>query len=92
MQGVTKLVTQTVPSFAAQPSPMLWTEAIGADVWTVGRRSESGLGRHAPAVSDEVKIEIAREAVKKWSSIRNRKGENRQIVGPAGLCVTSPST
>lgn len=65
LKGVTKPVALTVTSFAARPHPMLRKEAIGANAWTVVRRSEFGLGKYAPAVSDEVRIEIALEAVKK---------------------------
>ncbi len=65
LKGVTRPVTLTVTSFAAKPHPMLRKEALGANAWTVVRRSEFGLGKYVPAVGDEVKIEIALEAVKK---------------------------
>lgn len=65
LKGVTKPVTLTVTSFTAKPHPMLRKEALGANAWAVVRRSEFGLGKYAPAVGDEVKIEIAIEAVRR---------------------------
>lgn len=46
------------------PPPMLKTDAIGANAWTVGNRSEFNAGKYAPNVGDEVRIDIAIEAIK----------------------------
>lgn len=64
LKGVTKPATLTVTAFAAKPHPMLRKEAIGANAWTVVRRSEFGLGKYVPLVGDEVRIDIALEAIK----------------------------
>jgi polyisoprenoid-binding protein YceI len=46
------------------PPPMLKKDAIGANAWTVGNRSEFNAGKYAPNVGDEVRIDIAIEAIK----------------------------
>ena len=64
LKGVTKPVTLTVTSFRAMSHPMLNKDAIGANAYTVVKRSEFNAGKYAPNVSDEVRIDIAVEAVK----------------------------
>ncbi|MBN8449504.1 MAG: polyisoprenoid-binding protein [Candidatus Accumulibacter sp.] len=64
LKGVTKPVTLTVTSFQAMPHPMLKKDAIGANAWTVVKRSEFNAGKYAPNVGDEVRIDIAIEAIK----------------------------
>ena len=64
LKGVTKPVTLTVTSFQAMPHPMLKKDAIGANAYTVVKRSEFNAGKYAPNVSDEVRIDIAVEAIK----------------------------
>jgi polyisoprenoid-binding protein YceI len=64
LKGVTKPVTLTVTSFKAMPHPMLKKDAIGANAWTVVKRSEFNAGKYAPNVGDEVRIDIAIEAIK----------------------------
>ena len=64
IKGITRPVTLTVTSFQAMPHPMLKTDAIGANAHTVIKRSEFGAGMYAPHVSDDVRIDIAIEAVK----------------------------
>ncbi len=64
LKGVTQPVTLTVTSFQAMPHPMLKKDAIGANAYTVVKRSEFNAGKHAPHVSDEVRIDIAVEAIK----------------------------
>ena len=63
IKGVTKPVTLTVTSFQAMPHPMLKKPAIGANAFTVIKRSEFNAGKYAPYVGDEVRIDIAIEAV-----------------------------
>ena len=64
LKGVTRPVTLTVTSFLAMPHPMMKKEAIGANAWTVVKRSEFNAGKYAPYVGDEVRIDIAVEAIK----------------------------
>jgi polyisoprenoid-binding protein YceI len=64
IKGITKPVVLTVTSFKAMPHPMLKKDAIGADAHTVVKRSDFNMSKHAPAVSDDVRIDIALEAVK----------------------------
>ena len=63
IKGVSKPVTLTVTSFQAMTHPMLKKDAIGANAWTVIKRSEFNAGKYAPYVSDDVRIDIAVEAV-----------------------------
>src|SRR5690606_24839953 len=63
IKDVTKPLTLTVTSFFNGPHPMLKKEAIGANATTVIKRSEFNAGKYAPAVSDEVTLDIALEAV-----------------------------
>jgi polyisoprenoid-binding protein YceI len=64
LKGVTKPVTLTVTSFQAMPHPMLKKDAIGANAYTVVKRSEFNAGKYAPNVGDEVRIDIGLEAIK----------------------------
>ncbi len=64
IKGVTKPVTLTVTSFQAMPHPMQKKDAIGANAYTVVKRSAFNAGKYAPNVGDEVRIDIALEAVK----------------------------
>jgi polyisoprenoid-binding protein YceI len=64
IKGVTRPVTLTVTSFQAMPHPMLKKDAIGANASTTIKRSEFNAGKYAPGVSDEVRIDIALEAIK----------------------------
>ena len=63
IKGVTKVVTLTVTSFQAMPHPMLKKPALGANAFTVIKRSEFNAGKYAPYVGDEVRIDIALEAI-----------------------------
>ncbi len=65
MKGITKQVTLTVTSFLAMPHPMQKKDAIGADAYTVVKRTDFNMGKYAPHVGDEVRIDISLEAVKK---------------------------
>lgn len=64
LKGVTKPVTLTVTSFHAMEHPMLKKPAIGANAFTVVKRSDFNMGKYTPYVGDEVRIDIAVEAVK----------------------------
>lgn len=62
IKGVTKPVTLTVTSFQAMEHPMKKKPAIGANAYTVVKRSDFGAGKFAPYVGDEVRIDVAIEA------------------------------
>ncbi|MGE5470999.1 MAG: YceI family protein [Bacteroidota bacterium] len=64
LKGVTKPVTLSVTSFQAMPHPMLKKDAIGANATVTVKRSDFNAGKYAPYVGDDVKIDIAMEAVK----------------------------
>ena len=64
IRGVTRPVTLTVTSFLAMPHPMLKKDAIGANAFTTIKRSDFGAGKFAPNVGDEVRIDIAIEAIR----------------------------
>jgi len=63
IKGVTKPVTLTVTDFKAAPHPMLKKNAIGANAWTMIKRSEFNAGKYAPNVGDDVRIDVAIEAI-----------------------------
>jgi polyisoprenoid-binding protein YceI len=63
IKGVSKPVTLTVTSFLAMPHPMMKKPALGANAYTTIKRSEFNAGKFAPYVGDEVRIDIALEAV-----------------------------
>jgi polyisoprenoid-binding protein YceI len=48
LKGMTKPVTLTVTSFQAMPHPMLKKDAIGANAWTVVKRSEFNMRQVRP--------------------------------------------
>jgi polyisoprenoid-binding protein YceI len=64
LKGVTRPVTLTVTSFKAMPHPMLKRDAIGANAYALVKRSDFNAGKFAPHVGDEVRIDIAVEAIK----------------------------
>ena len=63
IKGVTKPVTLTVTGFQSMPHPMMKKPAIGANAFTNVKRSEFNAGKYVPYVGDEVRIDIALEAV-----------------------------
>ena len=63
IKGITKPVTLTILSFKQQPHPMLKKEALGANAYTTIKRSEFNAGAYAPAVGDDVRINVAIEAI-----------------------------
>lgn len=64
IKGVTKPVTLTVTSFQCQPHPMSKKDACGANAVTKIKRSDFNAAKYAPAVSDDVTITVAVEAIK----------------------------
>jgi polyisoprenoid-binding protein YceI len=63
LKGITKPVTLTITSFTSQPHPMLKKDAIGANATAVIKRSDFNMSKFVPAVSDEVTLDIALEAI-----------------------------
>jgi polyisoprenoid-binding protein YceI len=63
IKGVTKPVTLTVTAFQAMPHPRMKKPALGANAFTTIKRSEFNAGKYAPYVGDEVRIDIAIEAM-----------------------------
>lgn len=64
LKGVTRPVTLQVTSFHCMPHPMAKKDACGANATAVLKRSEFNMGKYAPLVSDEVKLNISVEAIK----------------------------
>ncbi len=64
LHGVTKPVSLTIDAFKCAPHPMNKKPMCGANAVTTIKRSEFGMSKYVPAVSDEVKIAIQIEAVK----------------------------
>jgi polyisoprenoid-binding protein YceI len=65
IKGVTKPVILTVTSFQALPHPMMKVPVLGANAFTTIKRTEFGAGKYAPYVGDDVRIDIAIEAIAK---------------------------
>lgn len=64
LKGITRPVVLTVSAFNAGTHPIVKKEAIGANAHTTVKRTDFNMGKYAPAVSDEVRIDIAIEALK----------------------------
>jgi len=64
IHGVTRPVVMDVTINKVGTHPMTQAEAAGFDAAFTIKRSEFGVGAYAPAVSDEVRIEITVEAQK----------------------------
>lgn len=64
IKGITRPVTLTVNAFQAMPHPMLRKDTIGANAYTMIKRSEFNAGKYVPFVGDDVRIDVAIEALK----------------------------
>lgn len=62
MLGVTRPLTLTVSNFRCAPHPMNKNQTCGADISTTLKRSDFGMTKYVPAVSDEVRIIVPLEA------------------------------
>ena len=62
--GVTKPLTLTVSNFRCAMHPMAKKPACGADISATLKRSEFGMAKYVPMVSDEVRISSPIEALK----------------------------
>jgi polyisoprenoid-binding protein YceI len=65
IKGVSKPATLTVTSFQATAHPMMKVPALGANAFVTIKRTEFNAGKYAPLVGDEVRIDIAIEALAK---------------------------
>jgi polyisoprenoid-binding protein YceI len=63
IKGITKSVTLDVTINKLGVQPMAKREAAGFEATTTIKRSDFGVGKYAPNVSDEVKISITTEAI-----------------------------
>lgn len=63
IKGITKAVTLEVQRFTNTEHPMLQRDAIGADATVMVKRSDFNADKYAPLISDEVRIDIALEAI-----------------------------
>ena len=63
IKGITKPVTLAVTINKLGVQPMAKREAAGFEATTTIKRSDFGVGKYAPNVSDEVKLSITTEAV-----------------------------
>jgi polyisoprenoid-binding protein YceI len=64
LKGVTKPVTLTVNGFHTMPHPMMKKDALGANASTTVKRTDFNMGKYAPNVSDDIRIEVAIEAIR----------------------------
>ena len=64
IKGITKPVTLAVTSFYCAPHPIAKKDACGANANTKIKRSEFNVGKNAPAVSDDVTLNIVVEAIR----------------------------
>ena len=62
--GVTRALSLTVTAFKCQVHPMLKKDYCGADATATIRRSDWGMKYGIPRIGDEVKLDIAIEAIK----------------------------
>ncbi len=63
IKGITKPVTLAVTINKVGMQPMAKREAAGFNATTTIKRSDFGVGKYAPNVSDEVKLTITTEAI-----------------------------
>lgn len=64
VRDITKPVTLKITHFNCGVHPMRQKDACGANATTQIKRSDFGLGKYAPGVSDETELSIAVEAIK----------------------------
>lgn len=64
VKGITRPVTLAITSFKCMPHPLVKKDACGANATTRINRTDFNAGKYAPAVSDEVTLNIAVEAIK----------------------------
>ena len=64
VHGITKPVKLKVTHFQCAVHPMTQKDACGANATTTIKRSDFGLGKYAPGVSDETELTVAVEASK----------------------------
>lgn len=62
--GVTKPMTLAVSNFRCAPHPMNKKQTCGAEISTTLKRSEFGMTKYLPGISDEIRISSPVEATK----------------------------
>ena len=75
LHGVTKPVVLDVTVNKVGEHPMRKAQAAGFDATATIKRSEWGIGKYAPAVSDDIRIRITTEAIeaKAWAESQKPK-------------------
>ena len=61
---MTKPVTLKITSFHCMPHPIVKKDACGANAEAVVKRSDFGMSKYVPYVSDDVTLTIPVEAIK----------------------------
>ena len=64
LHGVTKPVHLNVTHFKCGLNPVAMKQVCGADVITSFKRSDFGVSKYVPMISDNVNVEIQIEAIK----------------------------
>lgn len=64
LKGITKPVTLNITNFHCMLHPLKRKEACGANATAMVKRTDFNMGKHAPAVGDEVTLNISVEAIK----------------------------
>ena len=64
LKGISKPVTLEVTNFDCKQHPMIDSRACGANAIANIKRSDFNMGKYVPYVSDDVKLNIAIEALK----------------------------
>ncbi|MFT3734506.1 MAG: YceI family protein [Rhodocyclaceae bacterium] len=64
IKGISKPVTLAVTHFQLAPHPVLKRDAVGGNATAKIKRSDFGMPKYAPYVSDEVTLILAVEAIK----------------------------
>lgn len=64
IKGVTQPVTLNIESFLLKPNPFLKKDAVGANATASIKRSNFDMGKYSPAISDDIMLDIALEAIK----------------------------
>ena len=64
MLGVTKPLTVTVNNFICGDNPFTKKPMCGANIGGTIKRSEFGMTKYVPAISDDIKIHVPVEAYK----------------------------
>jgi polyisoprenoid-binding protein YceI len=64
IKGVTQPVTLNIESFLLKPNPIFKKDVLGANATASIKRTNFNMGKYTPAISDDITLDIALEAVK----------------------------